>query len=390
MARGAPLNSHIKNSGTRGFTLVELLVVMGILIAFTYMAVRLLSGGIDIWKAAEDARDQDERARVALDLLRQDLWLCDGGERSRFVTDYSEIITKGEAMNVARLRFVRSMSRADEARLRAGFAQGPGAVAGATAASPNTTVANAAPDGGTGLLEVAYSTIPDASAKDPALLLLRRAAVAAEPETSGNSIFTKDFFTRQKRGFMDPAIGGDVIGGVLYFGVQLASQKTLTFEKLRDQGGPEWSWDSTRGEFIGIKTTGYNKFGMSLARPIVPRERVFPRRVRAILILAREDADRRIVKLAKDAERTANEFILDDPDPLPVSAGDFVKIGGEICEVNEAGPRILRIKSRGAFATDAVLHREGLAVHRGRIFIMEVPNAAWRDADPFDEAGARR
>lgn len=396
----------IRRRRRRGFTLVELLVVMGILIAFTYMSVRLLSGGIQVWKVAEDARDQDERARVALDLLRQDLWLADASERSRFINDYSEITTRGEPMNVARLRFVRSMSRADEARLRSGFAsQGQAAVAGQTVALPAVALptvisskggaAAAEPEGGIGLLEVAYSTVADPAAKDPALLILRRAAVAAEPEigapnTIFTTIFTKDFFTRQKRGFMDPAIGGGVIGGVLYFGVQLASQKTVNFEKPREQGGPEWAWDSTRGEFLGIKAPGYNKFSMSLARPSLPRERVFPRRFRIILILAREDSDRRIVTLAKDAEAAANEFILDDPDPLPVGSGDFVKIGGEICEVNEAGPRILRIKSRGAFATDIVQHKAGLAVHRGRIFIMEIPNLAWRDADPFDPAEARR
>lgn len=366
---------------------------MGILVAFTYMAIRLLNGGIQIWKVSEDARDQDERARVVLDLIRQDLWLCDGSERSRFVVDHGEIPTRDEANYVCRLRFVRTMNRADEARIRSAIsANAPAAVPGATAAQPNATAAygpRAVAGPGIGLLEVAYAPVADALARDPALLVLRRAAVPAEPEPVPESIFTKDFFTRAKRGFADEAVAGDVIGGVLYFGVQLASYKTQSYEKPRDQGGLEFCWDSTRGEFLGPRATGYNRFSMSLERPILARERVFPRRARIVLLLAREDSDRREVRLAKDADMKTSEFVLDDPTPLAVSSGDFVKIGGEMCEVAEAGPRSLKVRTRGALTSPPNAHREGQIVHRGRLFMMEIPIAVWRDPDPSDVGPAR-
>lgn len=363
---------------------------MGILMGFTYMAIRLLSGGLSLWKMADESRDLDERGRAALDLIHRDLWLTDGSVNSKFVVDYGDVPTRGESMSACRLRFVRTMNRIDDARMRGGFANrgGSAAVVGDTVAAKNNTKPGgdtaAEPPPNIGLLEVAYSVAGDPAAKDPSLLQLRRAFAPAEPDGGAGSIFTKDYFTKTGKGFNDPASSGEVIAGVLYFGVKLGSQRTTDMDKPRDGGGPENVWDSTRFEFTNMKLSAFTKFTFGSDRPLLDRERIYPRRVRVQLLLAREDADRRNVKLAKEVDFAATDIPLDDPTPLEVSAGDIVKIGGELVEVADVGPRFLKIRTRAALGTKALSHAAGVTVQRGRMYTMDVPIDAARDVDLYD------
>lgn len=377
-----------RRARSAGLTLVELLVVMGLLTAFTYMAIRLLSGGLQLWKVADESRDLDERARAALDLLRRDLWLVDGSEESRFVVDYGDLTTSGEPASVCRLRFVRTMNRVDDARLRGGFANrasAQGAVPGDTKAqAPTGSETTASPSSSIGLLEVAWAPAPDPSARDASLLQLRRSVLPSEPDGSAASIFTKDFFTKPKKGFYDSSMSADVISGVLYFGVALGSQRTRNFDRPRENGGPENVWDSTRFDFISHKASGFSKFTFASELPLPARERVFPRRARVSLLLAREDADRRSVRLAKDVDAKSSDLVLDDPTPLEVGAGDIVKIGGELAEVVEAAPRLLKIRARGTLGSKVSDHKTGTTVQRGKMFILEVPIDVWRDADLYE------
>lgn len=368
--------------GGAGFTLIELLVVMGLLVGFTYMAVRLLSGGLTIWKIADESRDMDERSRSALDLLHYDLWLSDGSPRARFVVDYNDTATTAGATSVCRLRFVRTVGRTEEARLRLGFAGAAAADAGLTAASRSATAA-VRPPAGTGLLEAAWSLVPDPQARNASLLQLRRVVKPLDPDDDSSSVFAKDFFTKSKKGFSDPSLGGDVIGGVLHFHVLLASQRTTAFDKPVAGGGPETAWDSTRGTFLTKKAVGANRFSMVMDPPAGARDRVFPRRVKVQLFLAREDADRRVFALARDSVPGAREFVLDDPTPMRAAAGDFVKIGGEMMEVASVGPRSLSVRGRAALGTRVEDHKAGAVVHLARAYSMEVPVDCWRDADPL-------
>ncbi|MBI3817718.1 MAG: prepilin-type N-terminal cleavage/methylation domain-containing protein [Planctomycetes bacterium] len=379
----------------RGLTLIELLVTMAILIAFTFMAIRLLQDGIQLWKVSDDSRDLDERSRAALDLLRHDLWLADGSVDSKFVVDYGDLPTPGEPNHVCRVRFVRTANRADNARLRGGFANRasmPAAPGGTSAApgsaNPGAAGTAAAPSGNAGFIEVAWAPAADPAAREPGLLLLKRAvrpvAVLADDESGKYTIFTKDYFNQPKKGFNDPANAGDVIGGVLYFGVALASQFTQSFERPRDGGGPESVWDSTRTMFSNPKATGLGKFTFTIERASVPRDRVFPRSARAQLVLAREDADRRVVRLAEEIDAKVTAMPLDDPLPLNVASGDWVKIGGEWMEVSEAAPRMLRIRARAILGSHATAHKAGTSVLSGRLFTMDVPLDIARDADTYD------
>jgi prepilin-type N-terminal cleavage/methylation domain-containing protein len=372
--------------GRLGFTLVELLVVLGLLSAFTYLAFRLLTGGLSIWRIADESRDQEERARVVLDLLRRDLGVTDGGPMSRFVVDHGDTALGGETYSRTRLRFVRTISRAEEARLRAGFVGPAGATSSAPAVDtaavdplPETKVNEFARVPGVGLLEVAYATAPDPNAKDPAIGVLRRAVNPYDPESAARSFFTKDFFEKAKGGFLERS--ADVAGGVLHFGISLVSQDTRAPNEPPDRGGPETSWDSTRFEFSSPKDLGVSHFSFANETPLDSRDRIYPRRVQALLILEREDPDRIRPKLSNAIDAKTNDLQLDDPRPFGVTPGDFIKVGGEWMVVASTERGLIRVRTRGALGTRGLAHNAGVAIHRGRPFRLEVPLDCARDAD---------
>lgn len=381
---------------TAGFTLIELLLVMGLLTAFSYMAFRLMSGGLSVWKAAEASRDQEERARAVLDLLRRDLSTLDGSPTSPFVVSYGNApkppapkATKNapavvqEPLSVIRVRGVRTFSRGEELRWIAAK-QGLDSLAevGETAAAaptpvPGTPKKPRGPSPTLGLLEFAYSVADDPTVADPAFLTLRRAVRPVDPDDALSSFFVEDFFDRPKKGFADAS--HDVVGGLLYFGLDMANAKTASWDTASGPGAPHIVWDSTRGSFLAPRLPDPNLFQLSVEGGVHPRERTYPRTVRVTLMLRREERDQRVVSLAKALDARAKEIILDDPRPLPIAAGDFVKIGTEWMQVAGAESRKLRISVRGALRTVACEHAEGLEVHRGRRFHLEVPIAAARE-----------
>lgn len=376
----------------RGFTLVELLVVLGLLSAFTYLAFRLLSGGLAIWRIADESRDQDQRAQVILDFLRRDLAVADGSARSRFVVDHSEYTVSRESHGQVRLRFVRTLNRADEARARQGFAapsvltsrrDGAATVVDTEAGAPvppATGTGLDAPRRSVGLLEVAYAAVPDASRKenDGAVQVLRRGTVLFDPDNPGQSVFARDYFERAKGGFLDRS--GELAGGVLHFGLLLASGDTMSFTGPAGAGGPETAWDSTRFEFSNVKAEGKGRFTFASPVALPARERVFPRRVQVTLVLEREDPDRRRLRLARALDATAMEIRIDDPRPIGVKADELVKIGGEWIQLQGAEPGVLRARARGALGTRPVPHDAGHVVHRGRLYTAEFPLDCARDA----------
>jgi prepilin-type N-terminal cleavage/methylation domain-containing protein len=375
--------------GRRGFTLVELLVVLGLLSAFTYLAFRLLSGGLTIWQISDESRDQEERARVVLDLLRRDLGVADGSPRSRFVVDHDEKNAAFGTQSRTRLRFVRTINRADEARLRAGFVGPAGPTtqpAVDTAAAPTTVgdpgdtkVVENARVPSIGLLEVAYTTIPDPNAKDPAVGTLRRAVNLVDPFDTSRTFFARDFFDRAKLGFLERS--ADVAGGILHFGIALASQNTRSMDAPQGAGGPEYSWDSTRYEFSSPKDSGPSHFSLSSETPLQPRDRVYPRRVQILLILEREDPDRRRPRLATGVDAKSSEFRLDDPRPLGIVPGDLLKIEGEWLVAGTFDKGKLMVGNRGSLDSRSSSHNAGAVLHRGRIFRLELPVDCARDAD---------
>jgi hypothetical protein len=126
---------------------------------------------------------------------------------------------------------------------------------------------------------------------------------------------------------------------------------------------------------------GPSKFRFASAEPLDPRERVYPRRVLITLILEREDQDRRVVRLDKPVDASTREFPLADPRPLSVAQGELIKIGSEWVEAASGDSGVLRLRMRGALGTRSSSHSAGLAIHRGRVFRLEVPLDCFRDAE---------
>jgi hypothetical protein len=262
--------------------------------------------------------------------MRKDLSQVDSSPGSRLVVD------PGAAG--LRLRLVRTLGPIEEAR-----------------AFDSSSV---------GLLEVAYASVPDPAANDPALEVVRRAAVPVDGEMAGKTVFAKDYFDRATGGFAERA--ADLVGGVLLFGLEMAAP----------EGEMLQLWDSTRSEFLDRK-----RFPLALGGAVPARERVFPRRIRVTIVLEREERDRRTVRVASVADATDTRLALDDPRPLEVAEGDLVKIGAEWMSVAASEPRALRVRKRGELGTPAASVAQGRVVHRGRTFVAEVPLDTWREAD---------
>lgn len=368
-----------------GFTLIEVLVAMGIFVVLGTALVIILRQGLHLWRTGEARKEVHERANFILSYLREDLsstysgtW---GPSPVRFLCDL-EPASQERGARRQRLRFVRT---------RKGESQHPLASLGGTVIESTEFFdhfgdVDEARQGtlraGGGLEEVIYFLDPDLD--DTTLWRGIRS-----PPGGIDS-------------FLDPAMDRawniedrcrELATGVLYIEFRFWTQYTNTWDesfyprlfphKEDERSGPALLWDSTRGLFVpgAGKDPPERVFEMFVGTGSVgdPSDDIFPRQVMVTLVMETDDG----VVLAENIGPDTTRIPIRGASKIPPDAPPYVRIDQEWIRYDkrEKGRLVLDEAGggRGTRWTWPRPHRAGAPVSVGRTFTLIVRIPAFRD-----------
>ncbi len=342
-----------------GFTLVELLLALGLLTILVLALIRLLDTSLNIWGRTEASRDLLEMGSSVLDLVADDLVAIDGGPRGDLLCEWTRFDTDQNGLTDMlwpRLTFVRQATRADRARID--------------------------PDGtrdarSVGLLEVGYAVLPPGGS-DPAK---RSMGVLWRGERLLGDGGTLSFFDPGFYGNTSKPVAGafeEVTGGVLWFELQFASQTTIVRdgwkagEALQDSSLAWDAWGRQR-----IRSGDIERNRLAAGMPAADELPVLPRRVRIEVELERPAELRKRAHLIADIDAEATTLRVDDETRLPES-GAYVLLDEEWVQIVS--------KSRGRVGvlravrdSRPTTHAAGVLLHHGWKLVREVAVPLYRE-----------
>ena len=366
----------------RGFTVMEIVVAMGIFIVLGAALITILRQGLALWRTGEAKKDAHEKANFILSYLREDLastYSKVGGSMPiRFLCDL-EPESEERGVQRQRLRFVRT---------RRGESQHPIGSQGGRVLESNQYFdhfgdVEEARSGylraGAGLQEVLYSLDPD-----PDSTTLWR-GVRSPPGGAG-SLMAPDWDSS----WVEESCR-ELASGVLHLEFRFWTQYTSTWEEDdfpypfphddERRSGPAFIWDSTRGLFPPEDDMPDDAFRMYRGPDSMgdSSDDIFPRQVLVILVMETPIQ----VTLSSGISAETSRIPIRGAAKLPGDGPGYVRIDREwIRYVKvEKGRLVLEssFRGRGARWTRAVSHKKGTDVRVGRTFRMTVRIAASRD-----------
>jgi hypothetical protein len=364
---------------TRGLTMVELVLALGLLSLLLVVVFQLVDRTLSVWRRAETRRSLLEQGSVITDLLAHDLRGIEGGARGDCVIDWVRFDTDGDGIAESkwpRIRLIRQASAreiarnlADERAEKASAEKMPG---GAPADDAPLEL------GKPGLVEALWLIAP-ASLTDPnarAEGILWRGERRTD-DTTSKSFFAPDFFGTSNR----PPAGAtdEVSGGVLWLGILCATQTTALEDGWKiasTMEGAVPSWDAWSKLRPDEQLHAWNEPAtwMPKARDLP----LLPRRIQLELELERPVDRLRRTRLVQTLETEAGGFTVDDGDRLPRGSDAFVLIDAEWMSVTSIDGHFASVK-RAQRGTTAATHAVGALVHFGQRLVREVPVATYRE-----------
>ncbi|MHC5054316.1 MAG: PulJ/GspJ family protein [Planctomycetota bacterium] len=372
------LHSTRPRGRARGFTLVEVLVSIGIFLIMGAALVTLWRLGLGMWGRGERRRKAYEQAQGALAQISLDLEAVYAREPVRQGVPTARFIcTRDKATGQQRLSFVRTFETGPE-RAYTYHAAGSGEAYTDGFTGDGTSLGAIG-----GVLGVTYSR----QGRE-----LRRATLGPPASASSSPFSTTG------------SQAGEVMAAnCLYLGFRFWSQYTTTWNEptgastpRRVRPWPETVWDSTRGAGVvdTVDPSGRDRL-FSLARgPLSfaePFDDVFPEIVEVTLVV--EPDEKMTLRTDLTAWASASSTKIDvastrgfaDPSEGPV----FLLVGDEWVEVSAKRERSFLLSGRGLRGTKAVEHEKWTTVRQGTTFVMRVSVPGYR-TDWSTEADFRR
>lgn len=357
-----------------GFTMIELLLSLGLFSLLLVGLLQLLDTSTNLWRRVEGRRAQTEVASALTARLERDLSTLEAGPEGDLLADWTLVDVDGNGLAglpLARLRFVRRASPREVARLRTAQTE-PAAEAPADAVElPDEPDPWVRVD--RGLVEVAWALVPTGGQPFRGELL-RAERFLGDPERL--SLFDSRLFTAKGRPV--PGIFEELSGGVLWMEMAFATPLTLTDPS--GDGSERWqvgdrptdgasSWDAWLRERPNLELTALNEAGAGMP-PEVDRP-ALPRRVRiAFEVESERDAQRR-TSLAEPLEYDATSLVVRDGRRLPEPGGLFL-IDEEWLELRSVSGEHVAVR-RAQRGTTAVPHPSGSPLHFGWRSEVELP-----------------
>jgi prepilin-type N-terminal cleavage/methylation domain-containing protein len=356
------MNQERARTRRSAFTLIELLLALGLFSILVVALVRLLDTSLDLWERTEDGRELLEVGSSTLDLLTEDLNALDGGPRGDLVCEWVRFDTdkNGVAdMLWPRVRLVRQASAADVARLLP--------AGEATALDPRAL----------GLLEVVWALVP--SGAEP--LDARSMGTLVRGQRARGDAATPSFFDPAAIGAAGRPIAGstlEVTGGVLWLDLWLATQTSVLHDGWSLGGGLEdcaSSWDAWGRGRPDTEASGRNQPGAGM--PAADDLPLLPRRVQVALEIERPADLKHRTRLALPLGASETSFEVADERRLP-PPGTFLLVDEEWMELLAVSGATVSVKraQRGSRATS---HESGTLAHHGWRIVREVSVPLYRE-----------
>ncbi|MBI4601675.1 MAG: prepilin-type N-terminal cleavage/methylation domain-containing protein [Planctomycetes bacterium] len=418
----------MKSCRSDGYTLLELMVAMGLLVFLGGGLASLLSYGVATWHEAETRGRVYEQARAVLERIAEDLrsacvrsHAAEGDSWVRFLCD-------ADAGGRQRLRLVRAISgEAADPVLREGgrylSVRTPAAADGRDDAGEASEGLLAAP---AGTMEVLYAQDPrpgkrtlwrgfrapvggpdslliDKNVEEPPAVKseVRKALpVAAEKSDGALAPGTEPPEPRPEDVFLS-RVAAPIAEGVLFLGLSFWTPATNTWAPVPpkqsprpgEPSGPSPWWDSTRAL---LETQGAAGDLVWKPRPGSledPRDDLFPERVEVTLVLAAGGGGGALgLRFAEDVAEGAKTLPLTAELELPEDPLErFVLVDDEWIEVDAAEGRTLSVKQggRGARLTRPARHDRGAPVELGTTFRRTIEMPGFRSEEREEPAERR-
>jgi prepilin-type N-terminal cleavage/methylation domain-containing protein len=346
------------NARRRGFTLVEVVLALGLFSILMVAVFQLLQVSLDLWNRSETRRNIVGQATSTGEILVQDLRAVAGGARGDLLAEWVPFDLDGDGIREKvwpRLRFVRQATEADLVRM---------GVATKDLHGP-------------GLLEVAWAVLPLGGAADTRAegVLWRGNRLPDDPATL--SFFEPGFFGQNGR----PAGGAleEVTGGVLWMGMLFATQTSSVhggWEAGPDLRHAATSWDGWDRDRPQADVHPWNESGAGMpgATDIV----TLPRRIRVEFEFERAKDRRRRTRLSGFTEAGDTLLVVEDGERVPARAGSHILVDVEWMKVVLRNGNSVTVR-RGQRGTAPAQHDKGSMVHHGLTTIVELPIALYRE-----------
>ncbi|MGA0870094.1 MAG: PulJ/GspJ family protein [Planctomycetota bacterium] len=378
-----------------GFTLLELVVAMGLLSGFLLMLVRLLTTGADLFDEGERGQELLDRSASAVRVAQRALHdTCgprllgrpDGRTDARLLV---HTIPTGAGEGASRVQLLRSTENLDPAVedriLRAAF-EAEAAAEGLRDAEAERAIAERLaswPRSGRGELQLFPWPVGD----DGVYFELRRRDLPSDPLLyPAEEIPVLDIRDPEDLGvdFERLLLGSRTVArGLLHFELRFWSQRTRTWQLVGTEG-PERVWDSTRGGLMLGETEGSDVFGLDFgpSRFADTRDDIWPRWVRVVVTVDAGPQTPPASFLTQAVTDADTSLQVTRPEDIPDPADQpFLKIGAEWVRFQGVVGRTLTGVRRGQRGTKAVAHPAGTSGRAGREAVLDVQIPHGRDGD---------
>ena len=349
------------SSHVRGFTLIEVLLALGLLALLVVALIRLLDTSMTIWSRTEAQRDLSEVGGAVLDLVAEDVYALEAGPRGDLVGDWVRFDTDRDGSPgavAARLRLVRQTTAAD--LLRTG------------AASPTR---NGDPRR-RALVEVCWALLPPSRVEAderPVGLLFRGERRVGDESTS---FFDARFFTAANR--PTPGSLELVTGGILWFDVWYAAQTSIVHDGWSlgdDLSDCAASWDAFARGRPSLEVSYLNTPAAGM--PAAGELPLLPRRLLVTLEIERPAELKRRTRLAADVDGELTRLLVADEERLP-EQGSMILVDEEWMQVGVTGRGSVTVV-RAQRGTRAAPHPAGVLIHHGVAMRREIPVPVMRE-----------
>lgn len=356
-----------------GYTLLELLISMSLLVILGGGLAALLGHGVRIWNTAEQSARAYEAARAVLDRVAEDLRSAVVRNHAAAGDDWVRFLADADSEGRQRLRFVRTVSgEAADPVLRDGGLYIAGRLVesydGINDAQDAARGLLAAPGG---LLEVLYTLSPSTEGGR-----MRRSV--RSPVGGEDSLLLDDLSA-------SPVPASSLSDHLLFLGFRFWGPTTNTWASippLKDPRGSQASgplhwWDSTRAL---LETTGSSgEFAWRRAPGSLddPGDDIFPELVEVTAVVSNRQESLG-VRLEEEINDKATTLLVSRDVELPENVDDrFVYLDQEWIEIESVSGRRLEVKvgGRGARFSRAAPHERGARLEIGLTLrrVVEMP-----------------
>jgi len=356
---------------SRGYTLLELLLAMSLLVLLGGSLAALLGHGVRIWNTAEQSARAYEEARAVLDQTMEDLRSALVRTHSSPGGDWIRFLADADSEGRPRLRFVRTVSgEAADPILREGGRFIAGRLVqpydGQADAEEAARGVLAAPGGH---LEVMYSAAPGAEGGR------MRRSVRSPAGGEGSLLLDST---------VQPS-GVPLSDHLLHLGFRFWAPTTNTWAStpcLKDPrgdqaSGPSSWWDSTRALLETQGASGEFCWRRAPGSLDDPKDDIFPELVEVTVVVANQQESLG-VRLEEEVNDKATTLLLSREIQLPENPADrFVLVDSEWMEIESATGRRLEVKAggRGARFSKPAAHERGARAEIGLTLrrVVEMP-----------------